>query len=55
MAEKKFGWRRDNLSAAPNAPSKDSPDDKSKPAPVADQPATQRENTPAEVAPAPKS
>jgi hypothetical protein len=51
MAEMKFGWRRENLSAAPNTPSDDTPDDNSKPAPAAEQ----RENTPAEVAPAPKA
>ena len=55
MTEKKFGWRRENLSAVPNAPSGDKPDDNSKPASVADPPATQPDKTPAEVAPVPKS
>jgi hypothetical protein len=42
-------------SSAQDAPSKDSPDDKSKDAPAVGQPPAQPEKTPAEVAPAPKS
>jgi len=51
MAEKKFGWRRDNLSAAPNPSSKDWPDDRSKDTLAADRPPAQPERTPAEGAP----
>jgi hypothetical protein len=43
------------FSSAQDAPSKDSPDDKSKPTPAADQPTTQPDKTAAEVAPALKS
>lgn len=43
------------LSSAQGAPSKDIPDDKSKPAPATDQPSKQLDKAPAEVAPAPKS
>ena len=39
-----------NLAADQNAPGKDTRDDKSKAAPAADQPATQPDKTPAEVA-----
>ncbi|MDH3234305.1 MAG: hypothetical protein OEQ29_12370 [Alphaproteobacteria bacterium] len=42
-------------SAAQNAPAQDKPDDKPMHARAADQPATQPDKTPAEVAPAPKS
>ncbi len=48
MSFKKF-------SSALGAPSKDSPGGKSKDAPAADQPATQPDKTPAEVAPASNS
>jgi hypothetical protein len=48
MSFKKF-------SSAQDVPSKDGPADTSKPAPATDQPATQPDNPPAEVAPVPKS
>ncbi len=47
MSYKKF-------SSAQDAPNKDDSNNKSKPAPATDQPAAQRENAPAEVAPASK-
>jgi hypothetical protein len=50
-----FGWRKEDLSVEPNTPGKDTPDDKCKAVPAADQLATQPDKTPAEVAPAPKS
>jgi hypothetical protein len=43
------------FSSAHDAPSKDGPADKSKPAAATDQPATQPQNAPAEVSPASKS
>jgi hypothetical protein len=43
------------FSSAHNAPAKDKPDDKSKDAAAADQPAAQPDKTPAEGAPTPKS
>lgn len=43
------------FSSAHDAPSKDGPADKPKPAPATDQPAAQPENAPAEVGPANKS
>ncbi len=41
--------------SAHGAPSEDSPGDKSKDAPAADQPATQPDKTPTEIGPVPKS
>ncbi|MDH3596930.1 MAG: hypothetical protein OEU09_18330 [Rhodospirillales bacterium] len=55
LQRKKIHMSFKKWSAAQDASRKDSPDDKSKPAPAADQPAAQPENTPAEVAPAAKS
>lgn len=55
MIESKFGWRKEDSSVEPNIPAKDIPDDKSKAAPAADQPAKQPDRAPAEAAPAPKS
>ena len=43
------------FSSAHGLPAKDKSDDKSKDAPAVDQPATQPDNPPAEVAPVPKS
>jgi len=43
------------LSSAQDASTNDKPEDKSKGAPVADQPATRPDKKPAEVTPAPKS
>jgi hypothetical protein len=44
-----------DLSSPKNAPAKYKSDNQIKGAPAADQPATQPDKTPAEVAPAPKS
>ena len=55
MTEKKFGWRRENLSAALHIPGKDKPDGNSRPASAPVQPARQPDETSSEVAPAAKS
>lgn len=57
MAEQKFGWRRENVSALPNPSptSHDKPDEKSKDAPAIDQPPAQPGNSPAKASPALKS
>ena len=40
MIESKFKWRKENSSAEPNTPGKDTPDNDFKAVPAADQPAT---------------
>ena len=55
MIESKFKWRKENSSAEPNTPGKDTPDNDFKAVPAADQPATQPDKAPAEVAPEFKS
>lgn len=55
MTEKKLGWRRDYFPETLETPLKVNIDDKPKDMPAADQPATRRDKTQAEVAPAPKS
>jgi hypothetical protein len=58
MSYKEFSAAQDALSKAWSAqgtPDKDSPDDKSKAAPAANQPAAQPDKTPAKAAPARKS